>query len=395
VRDRQRAVARTRVKVQKGRYLVKKGDVWYLETCRRGVQRRRSLGTSDEDKAYELQKSLKSAADELPEPQAKLPEKAQSAALTLGKVFQEYEAWYEKNKRASGARRALPVVGLFVGSVGKDVDVREVTREHVQRWVDGRLDGRAGVTVRNDFARVRAFLRWIAARKGVVDWNLTRGIEKPKDDEVTAEAPSAERVRAVLARLKSHPWVGDYCRVLAETGMRPAELLGARGIDFQEKGRLLSIVPWEKRELKSKWSKRKIELNQTAYDILKARVDVMFKRELPIFATELGKMYQPNSAYHLFKKALKGDKDEIPEPLRITLYAFRHYFCSEHAAPGPQHMELEALAAYIGHSPKSRETLMRWYVDQVALRRGAPPTLTETPKEANVVPIEKGKAEGE
>jgi hypothetical protein len=54
-------------------------------------------------------------------------------------------------------------------------------------------------------------------------------------------------------------------------------------------------------------------------------------------------------------------------------------------------MELEALAAYIGHSPKSRETLMRWYVDQVALRRGAPPALTEAPKEGHVVPIREGQ----
>lgn len=58
-------------------------------------------------------------------------------------------------------------------------------------------------------------------------------------------------------------------------------------------------------------------------------------------------------------------------------------------------MELEDLAAYIGHSPKSRETLMRWYVDQVALRRGTPPALTEASQEANVIPMEKGKADAE
>jgi integrase len=264
-----------------------------------------------------------------------------------------------------------------VDSVGNDADVGDVKREQIQKWVDGRVDGRAGVTVRNDFARVRAFLRWIAARKGIVDWNLTRGIEKPKDDDVTAEAPSPEKVRAVLGKLGSHEWIGHYCRVLAETGMRPAELLGIRGVDFQEKGRLLAIVPWEKRELKSKWSKRKIELNETAFGILRDRVDKMFRKEQPIFATETGTVYQPNSALHIFTKVLKGDEDEIPEAVRMSLYDFRHFFCSEHAAPGPQHMELEALAAYIGHSPKSRETLMRWYVDQVALRRGAPPALTE------------------
>jgi integrase len=385
LKDRQKAVSRMRVKVQKGRYLVKKGDVWYLETCQKGIQRRRSLGTSDEDKAYELQKSLTSAKEEFPQPEPKQSKKDQPPAISIGKALDEYETWYEKNKRASGARRALPIVRLFVDAVGFDLDVRELTREQVQKWVDGRIDGRAGVTVRNDFARIRAFLRWITARKGGVDWNLTRGIEKPKDDDVTAEAPSAERVRAVLARLRSHDWIGEYCTVLAETGMRPAELLGVRGIDLQEKGKLLSITPWEARELKSKWSKRKIELNETAFSILKARVDRMFKKELPIFATETGTVYQPNSALHIFTKILKGDEAAIPEPLRMTLYDFRHFFCSEHAAPGPQHMELEALAAYIGHSPKSRETLMRWYVDQVALRRGAPPALTEKPKDGNVV----------
>ncbi len=58
-------------------------------------------------------------------------------------------------------------------------------------------------------------------------------------------------------------------------------------------------------------------------------------------------------------------------------------------------MELEALAAYIGHSPKSRETLMRRYVDQVALRRGAPAQLVGEPKEGKVIPLGKAKAEAD
>jgi len=61
-------------------------------------------------------------------------------------------------------------------------------------------------------------------------------------------------------------------------------------------------------ELKSKWSKRKIELNQSAFDILKTRVEIMFKRELPIFGTELGEVYQPDSTLHGTKKILGGDK---------------------------------------------------------------------------------------
>jgi len=34
----------------------------------------------------------------------------------------------------------------------------------------------------------------------------------------------------------------------------------------------------------------------------------MFKRELPIFGTELGEVYQPDSTLHGTKKILGGDK---------------------------------------------------------------------------------------
>jgi hypothetical protein len=99
----------------------------------------------------------------------------------------------------------------------------------------------------------------------------------------------------------------------------------------------------------------------------------MADKTRPIFMNPEGQVYRVNSVYHLFRQALAGGKRaHVPRELRMSLYDFRHFFCSEHAAPGPLHMDLEALAAYIGHSPKSRETLLRWYTDQNALRRGAP-----------------------
>lgn len=44
----------TRVRLQKGQHLVKRGEVWYLETCSNARQRRRSLGTSDLEEATRL-----------------------------------------------------------------------------------------------------------------------------------------------------------------------------------------------------------------------------------------------------------------------------------------------------------------------------------------------------
>ena len=376
-----------RIKIRRGLHVVKRADVWYAEECKHGHQTRRSLDTGDATEA-----TRRAAAGGVPPAPEPTPfRKPTAPALTLEVALTNYETWYGKNRRASGAHRALPTVRWFVEAVGEQTDARTVTREHVQRFIDERADGRASITARGDFAVVRAFLRWIAARKDLPAlYNVCRGVDVPKDDETTREAPSVEKVRAVFRKVSSHPWLEDFVRVLAETGMRPAELLGARGIDLRKK--LLSIVPWAGRQLKSKWSKRTIELNETAAEILKARVDRMFDKALPIFATEEGTVYRVASVYHLFRDQLAGEKrGNVPPDLDMTLYDFRHFFCSEHAAPGPQHMELEALGAYIGHSPKSRETLLRWYTDQNALRRGAPASLFGEAKEGKVVVMQGGE----
>jgi integrase len=307
-------------------------------------------------------------------------------------AVEEYEDWYAKNRRDSERIKA-PLQG-FLALLGDDKDTRQITRDDVQKYVDSRVDGRAPITVKSDFARVRAFIYWLAKRKDAADMGSCRGIDKPKEDGTTREAPSPEKVRAVIAKLRSHRWLADFATVLAETGLRPSELLGVRGTDFREK--LLSIVPWEGRELKSKWSKRVIELNDAAAEIFKRRKETMFNKALPVFANETGEVYAEHSVYHAFKDTLGGGKlKKPPEALKMTLYDFSHFFCSEHAAPGPQHMEIEALAAYIGHSPASTQTLLRWYADQRALRRGAPAQLVGEPKEGKVIPLGKGKAEAE
>ena len=377
----------TRVRLQKGLHIVKRGDHWYAEQCVGGQQKRWSLGTGD---PTEASRRAVLGQDGLISPLPKPAPKPDT--LTIGKALEEYEEWYRKNRRDTGAKRLFPVLQVFSEALGEDKDTRTITRDDVQRWVDSRTDGRSPVTVKGDFARVRAFLYWLARRKNAADPNSCRGIDKPKDEGLTKEAASREKVKAVLAKLRAHhPWLGDFAHVLAETGLRPTELLGIRGIDLR--GNLLSVVPWESRPLKSKWSKRVLELNKTALGILKGRADQTFEKERPLFANGSGEIYKERSIIHLFRQILAGARRKpVPESLRMTLYDFRHFFCSEHAAPGPEHMEIEALSAYIGHSPASTQTLLRWYADQRALRRGAPASLLGEPKEGKVLAM--GNAKG-
>lgn len=370
------------VKIRKGLRIVKRGEVWYREERINGRPVRVSLGTADEKEA--LRKAI-AGPEEVPAPRPFLKGEGESELLTLGEALDEYKAWYEKNRRSSV--RTGFAVDPFVDSVGEDFRVAELTRDHLQKWLDSRVDGRAAVTVRNDFARVRAFLRWVGARKDLPAlFNLCRGIDQPKDEAVTREAPSVEKVRAVLRKLaeSGHPWLHDYARVLAETGMRPSELLGLRGCDVR--GKLVSIVPWEGRLLKSHWSRRVLEVSDAAAAILGRRKEAMLDKTRPIFATSLGTVYQEKTVMHLFQALLAGCRGKpVPEELRMTLYDFRHFFASEHAAPGSGHMAIESLGAYLGHSPSSVKVLLRWYADANALRRGAPVSVLGTPREGKVI----------
>jgi hypothetical protein len=110
-----------------------------------------------------------------PAPQRKAPE-----ALTLGDALEEYEGRYKKNRREAEANPLVSVLRHFIEPLGEDFDTKAVTRDHVQRWADGRVAGRAPTTVKRDFAWVRAFIYWLARRKGAADMNSCRTRSGPR-----------------------------------------------------------------------------------------------------------------------------------------------------------------------------------------------------------------------
>jgi integrase len=377
----------TRIRLQKGRHLVKRGDVWYLESCAEGRQLRRSLGTGD------VQEATRKAAAGEEAPQATFrPPGGAAAPLTLEKAYAEFEEWFRKSHKPSGSRVTLPTVEAFVDFVGAGSDTRAVTKAHVQNFVDQKAE-RSAIYVRNEFARVRAFLRRIETKhKDAVDLDCVRGIDLPKDEGTTRTVPDPETVRAILRKLGSHPWLGDFVTVLLETGMRPGELLAVRGVDLR--GKLLDIKPWGSWSPKSKWSVRTLQLTEPAARILEERKKRLFEKGWPVFSLPNGKVRNVKYTSAQYREALKED-GQIPAAFQdANLYCWRHVFCSFHAQPGPAFMELQTLAAYIGHAPGSTRTLERWYTDREAMRRGAPPSLVGEPKEGKVATLASGKAHG-
>ncbi len=382
------------IKIRRGLRIVQRltpgGFTWYREERVAGQAVRVSLDTTDEREA--MRKAI-AGPEDVP---AVRPLRVSPKAVTPGKVILEkalgeYEAWYQKSHKASGFAVTLPAVEKFVDSVGGEVETRAVTREHVQAFLDRYL-GKSPVYVKNEFARIRAFLRWIDKRhRDAVDLHAVKGIELPKDESVTEEVPPLDVLRAILRKLSAHPWLADYCTVLLETGMRPGEALAVRGCDLR--GDLLDIKPHGGWSPKSKWSVRTLQLSPAAARVLKTHADKLFDRKLPIFGLSTGKIRDPKYVGKMYRDAMRGKDGGIPADwLPVNLYLWRHAFASLHAQEGPAFMELSKLSSYLGHAPGSSFTLERWYVDRRAMRRGAPVSLTGEVVETKIVEIKKANA---
>jgi len=383
----------TRIKLQKGLHLVKRGEVWYAEKFAGGRwEYRKSLQTGD------LETAKRRLIEEAVSSEPILRNRpAKVAALSLDRAFETYEEWYEKRRKESSQEVTFPVIRSFIKRLGGDTDTRDITQKHLQDYIDSR-EGCSFWTVKNDFGRVRAFLKWIDKKNaGAIDLHCVRGIELPKDNSVTPEAPSMETVKAILRRVKGHPTLEDLCTVLFETGMRPGEVLALRGVDVN--GNLVKI---QKRDSdgwspKSKWSIRTIQVPETVAAILKARKERLFDKAGYVFGLESGKMRHEKYVSAMFRDALRGGKKgkvEMPAEFRgVNLYGLKHAFCSIHAAavidgkPNPAYMPLQQLSAYVGHGPGSTHLLERHYADRNAMRAGAPVALLGTSVETTVTAI--------
>lgn len=401
------APAVTKHKIRKGATLKLRGGIWYLVTCVDSIESRVTLSTGDLQtalsKAMEILNGTASAP--LPRRQAKV------GALTLKEALDAYKkdcaelnADGEPRIAESSQRRVFPVLQGFVDHVGGELDVRDITRKHPEGWLKNRSHC-AAITLRNDLVRVRTFWTWIQNEKEITNLVSFDGVKTGK--KVTIEgrpSPGMKKIHAVLQKLKDHPWLYDYCRVLLETGMRPAELLGLRSMDVRvvKDGKteqtLVDLVSWPGRKLKNAHSNRTIPVSPVAAEILTRIKKVTFGDELPLFGTEEGKVRVEGAVYQLFRKVLgfvANDKYHditgvpLPEELEMDLYGWRHQFCTLRAQRGPNYLPLEDLRRYVGHSPKSAATLERYYIDDRAMEIKLPGSiLTEA---AKVIPMRKVK----
>lgn len=339
-----------RIRLKKGRTLVKRGKVWYLETFKDYRQFRITLATGD------LAEAMRRVDEVRDTP---LP---RHGKLTIGQALEKYEAWYTEHNRESSKIRTMEILNAFADFVDLDSSIHALTREKVIAYRTKRSREVSAHTVNAEYARIRAFTNWLVT-EGVLYQPVCVGVRRLPIPNSAKEAPDREKVHEFLLKFRGHPWLEDWLRLLAETGMRPQEALSIRGMDY-ENG-VLKIRGWGEWKTKT-GQNRSIELNENARQIVEGRTT----KDKPVFANRKGERRDPHEAYQIMVRWL--DKKKYAGS-RLAPYDLRHFFCSQAAAAG---WPIEKVAAYVGHASVS--TLSRWYLDPKAQRRGMPPTLTAT-----------------
>jgi len=143
---------------------------------------------------------------------------------------------FERHLRAEGKRQQT--IDHYVGATRQFAafcqaenlpDLTEITREHVELWLERLYQTYKPHSVRNRFVGLRIFLRWLLAEDEITR-DPTARIRPPAVEEVQKDIVSPEDMARVLAWLEKQKRWRDAALVgvLYDTGMRAGELADCR-----------------------------------------------------------------------------------------------------------------------------------------------------------------------
>jgi len=233
--------------VDKGVNIYLNGSVWWIDIHQDGIRTRKTLGTSNRDKAVAIAKELSS--DVL----ARRWNVSVTDGLTLAKAFEKWKASTEWRNMAPGTKdNTERILGIFLEWLAKEsvLLVERVLREHVDRFcrwgeeeyvTPPRMGKKAGAqtkecegkhvsptTVNTWISRVSALFGWLM-RNQLARLNPAKGIAlKVKPAEKKPILPPS--AIALLAGFCS-PTLLELVIVITEAALRISEAIKLRGAD--------------------------------------------------------------------------------------------------------------------------------------------------------------------
>lgn len=182
------------------------------------------------------------------------------------------------------ARSFLPHVKRFARELGAR-RLPELTSKDVERFVSR---PEAAATRNRALTALRGLFSW-AGRKGLVDADPTAALGKERETERSRVLADPE-LRALLLGFDAGPY-GRAVRLLALTGLRRDEVLGAKWAWLDAEAGLLTIPPEAEKTGRGRGEPRRVALSPQAVEILAEQraalfAAALFDRDGYIFATQ-------------------------------------------------------------------------------------------------------------
>jgi integrase/recombinase XerD len=157
---------------------------------------------------------------------------------------------FERHLKAEGKRQ--PTIDHYIGSSRQFAVFAEdehlpplvnVTREHVEMWLEQLHLVYKPHSVRNRFIGLRIFFRWLA-QEGEIERDPTTRIKTPAIDEVDKDVVSPADMDRVLTYLEKKKRYRDAAliAILYDTGMRASEVAELRTDEVNLDTRLIVIT---------------------------------------------------------------------------------------------------------------------------------------------------------
>ena len=261
------------------------------------------------------------------------------------------------------ARSFLPHVRRFARDMGSK-KLAELTPRDIERFV---AQGDAAATRNRALTALRGFFWW-AGRKHLVESDPSAGLGKEREAERSRTLTDAE-LRALVLGFDSTRY-GRVVRLLALTGLRRDEVLGACWSWLDADGGILTIPPEAEKTGRLRGEPRRVALSPQAVALLATQRAALFAegvRSDYIFATTTGERPHGDSLKPILYKlrGLRGngqpastDKRAKPRPVMLTPDATIH---------DVRRTVADALLNRLGAAP--------WVVDHVVLGHARPKLL--------------------
>lgn len=142
-------------------------------------------------------------------------------------------------------RAGLASLTAWLAERHPDLEPAELARQHVRGWVADVRERNGATTAATYFAGVRHFCRYLVA-EGDADHDATDRVRYPAPSEPATPVLSLEDLKRLLGTCATRTFVGRrdaaIIMVLADGGLRLAELVGLRLVDVDQKNGVLYVL---------------------------------------------------------------------------------------------------------------------------------------------------------